>query len=334
MFKKLNQIKNWLLVIFVLIALLSVLSLGHTPGKSELEYGVTFSKKEAEDLKLDWQKLYLAMLDDLNVRKLRLAAYWDEVEVADEQYKWQDLDWQVEQASNRQAKIILAIGERLPRWPECHIPAWSNNLTKEQQQLKLLGYIRQTVSRYKNQTQIQAWQIENEPFLGHFGECPVLDADFLDQEIALTKSLDSRPVVVTDSGELSFWYQAASRADIFGTTMYRDTFSSFLNSYVHYPITASFFKLKKNLVGFFAKPKKWVVIELQAEPWAPVPFQEITQAERDRTMSLDKFKTIIDFSSQTGFREFYLWGVEWWYWEKTVNNRPEFWELARGLFSR
>jgi hypothetical protein len=138
---------------------------------------------------------------------------------------------------------------------------------------------------------------------------------------------------VTDSGELSVWFLAAKRADIFGATMYRDTFSKWLDSYIHYPITPSFFRVKRNLASLIAHPDKWIVIELQAEPWSKQAFQDVSQEERDITMSPEKFDEIIEFARLTGFKEYYLWGVEWWYWEKTKHDRPVFWDKAKLLFN-
>lgn len=310
-----------------------LLSIGKVYDKKDISYGVTFSKKQAINLNLDWQKVYLSMLDELQIKKLRLVAYWDEIENLQGNFDWYSLDWQVEQATLRKAEIILAVGGRLPRWPECHFPDWLENLSEEQREQEILDYIAQTINRYKGEPAVVAWQVENEPFLLNFGECPKLSVDLLDREIALVHQLDSRPVVVTDSGELSWWFSAAKRADIFGTTMYRDTYSSKLGSYVHYPITPGFFILKKNLAKLFAQPKDWIVIELQAEPWGPNYVSELSQSERDKTLSIKKFKEMIEFSSQTGFKEFYLWGVEWWYWERENNNRPEFWEFAKKLYS-
>jgi hypothetical protein len=190
------------------------------------------------------------------------------------------------------------------------------------------------IERYKGNKQITAWQIENEPFLSNFGDCPAVDAKFLDQETALVRKLDQRPIVITDSGELSIWIPAAQRADIFGTTMYRDTYSSHLQNYLHYPISPGFFRFKKNLASLFATPEKWIVIELAAEPWGPVAYQNMSAAERGRTMDIAKFKDMLEFSRLAGFKEFYLWGVEYWYWEKTKNNNPEFWNEAKKLFNK
>ena len=299
---------------------------------NELSYGVTFSFEQAEDLGLDGEELFVAILDDLGVRKLRLSAYWDEIEETQGTYDWSRLDWLLKEAEVRQAEIILAVGGRLPRWPECHFPEWTEALEENDRQEKLLEHIERVITRYRNKDIISAWQVENEPFLPRFGECPEPNKDYLDEEIALVKSLDARPIVLTDSGELSIWVPAAKRADIFGTTMYRDTYSDKLDRYIHYPIEPGFFRFKRNITRLFANPKKWLVIELQAEPWGPRPFQELSKEERDKTMNLTKFREIIEFSRATGFREFYLWGVEWWYWESVANGDASLWEEARLLF--
>jgi len=333
MFKKFKRIKIIFAVLILLLFFIFIMSRGKIYEKSELEYGVTFSKGHAQSLNLDWRKIYLSMLDDLGVKKIRLSAYWDEVENREGEFTWEDLDWQINQASQRQSEIILAVGARLPRWPECHFPDWTNGRLKAQVENSTLIYLEKVIERYKDNKQIVAWQIENEPFLSHFGDCPKFDKVFLDQEIKLVKSLDSRPIIVTDSGELSYWLGAARRADIFGTTMYRDTYSNLYKRYIHYPITPAFFRFKKNVVSLFAKPRKWIVIELQAEPWGKEPYQNLSQAERDKTMSLEKLKDMIEFSSQTGFKEFYLWGVEWWYWEM-AQGRPEIWNYAKTIFNK
>ncbi|RMD59182.1 hypothetical protein D6821_01805, partial [Candidatus Parcubacteria bacterium] len=309
-------------------------SRGYIYPRTQLVYGVTFSAKQARALGLDWQKVYLALLDDLGVRHLRLSAYWDETEPQRGQFSWQELDWQIEQAERRGAKIILATGARLPRWPECHLPEWTKNLSTSERQAETLNYIKKVVKRYRNAKTITAWQVENEPFLAYFGECPPLDKNFLDKEIALVRSLDKKPIVITDSGELSLWVPAAKRADIFGTTMYRDTYSQHLRAYVHYPIEPGFFRFKKNITRLFARPQKWVVIEMQAEPWGPKPFQELSKEERSRTMNLKKFKEMIEFARRTGFQEFYLWGVEWWYWEKETQDNPALWQEAKKIFNQ
>jgi len=309
-----------------------LMSRGRIYGPDETEYGITFSSKKAADTSPDWRQTFLKILDDLRVKKLRLIAYWDEVEPTEGAYDWSNIDWQLDRAAEHGATVILAVGGRLPRWPECHFPAWSSDFSQADKEASQLEYLKTAIERYRGRAEIVAWQIENEPFLPYFGECPKLDKNFLDREIALVKSLDSRPVVITDSGELSIWIPAARRADIFGATMYRDTYSSALGRYVHYPITPAFFRFKKNFAGIFASPEDWIVIELAAEPWGPAPYEQLSKEDRDRTMSLEKFREMIKFSRQAGFREFYLWGAEYWHWECFANADCSFWNEAKTLF--
>lgn len=328
---------TWAKYIFLTIIgiffILFCLSWTHVYRADELEYGLTFSNQQSSDLGLNWKEVYLAMLDDLNVKKLRLPAYWDQLQANKEIYNWTDLDWQISEATKRNVELVITVGQKAPRWPECHIPAWAKNASVADRQAATLDYIKETVSRYKNQTNIRYWQVENEPFLEFFGDCPKFDQNFLDKEIAEVKSLDTRPIIITDSGELSLWIPAAKRADIFGTTMYRDTYSKFFNSYIHYPIEPIFFRVKKNIANLFAHPQDWMVIELQGEPWGKTAFQNLSQQERDKTITPAKFNNTIKFIQKTGFKTFYWWGVEFWYWEKTVNNQPFYWERAKQLFN-
>lgn len=332
MFKILKLYKKTVIFLIILFFALFILSRGCVPAKNEVKYGITFSARQAEDLGLNWQEVFTAMIDDLGIRRMRLSAYWDEVEKTQGEFNWDEIDWQVNEAAKVDSEIILSVGGRLPRWPECHFPEWAEKISQAEREQEILQYVEKTILRFRDNPKIKAWQVENEPFLSHFGECPKLDSAFLDKEIALVRSLDNRPIVVTDSGEISVWVQAAKRADIFGTTMYRDTYSSHLNSYVHYPIEPGFFRFKKNLANLFASPDEWIVIELQGEPWGPKPFQELSKEERDKTMNLEKFMEITDFARRAGFDKLYFWGVEWWYWEKVTQNNPALWDFARTLY--
>ena len=48
--------------------------------KYPVEYGISFNKSHAESLGLDWQETYLAMLNDLKPKYIRISANWDEIE--------------------------------------------------------------------------------------------------------------------------------------------------------------------------------------------------------------------------------------------------------------
>lgn len=321
--------------IILIVAGLFVLTLIQKPADlapGAKLWGVSFSKPFAEKMVADWRKAYLAILDDLKVRRLRLITYWTEVEKEEGIFAFDDLDWQIEEAEKRGAKVILAAGQKLPRWPECHIPVWLQNQSSAIKGQKLLNYIEVVIHHYKNNPAIWAWQIENEPFLP-FGECPPADVDLLDKEIALVKSLDNRPIIVSDSGELSAWVSAASRADIFGTTMYRVVWHKNMpfGGYLKYPLPPEFFHLKANFAGYFADIKRIIVVELQAEPWGPKLLYESSLEEQMKSMNFEQFKENIAYAKTVGFPENYLWGVEWWH-KMKEEGHPEYWEEAKKLW--
>lgn len=300
--------------------------------RQDVKLGMTFSLRYAESLGLDWKETYIALLDDIGVKKMRLPVYWDLVEKEPGQYDWSALDWQMEEAKKRDVEVILSIGQRVPRWPECHIPAWAME-SDERRKSALLHFMGKAVERYKSSESLVTWQVENEPFLLFFGICPAFDKAFLEQEIAFVKKLDpTHPILLTDSGELSLWYGAAKRGDIFGTTMYRIIWSPKTGGYFTYPIGPNFFRAKELLVRTLTKQENLIVIELQAEPWASGWVADASLPEQFRTMDEIKLRENVEYAKRVGFPEIYLWGGEWWYWMKVKKDYPALWETGRELF--
>lgn len=344
--EKKSSFKNGLISVlkflgYTVLAILAVIMLFFiyinlpTKVKAENEnakIGVTFSYIYAEQIGLDWKDAYLAMLDDLKIKHVRLPVYWDRVEKEEGVYDFSQVDWQLTEAQKRGVEIILVVGQKVPRWPECYVPKWvgedPSNLPAERLKEKLLTFDEVVINRYRNNhPEIVNWQIENEPFLD-FGICSKVDVNLVDAEIAKVKALDSRPIIVTDSGELSLWLMAASRADVFGTTMYREVYSKEMGHW-RYPIGPNFFKVKQLLIELFANQDNAIVIELQGEPWvagwtidAPVEVQLAS-------MNADILKDNIEFAKKTGMKEIYVWGVEWWYYMKTKQNNSTLWETAK-----
>lgn len=308
------------------------LFVGKAKPAEEINWGVVFSQKHSQQLGLDWQKNYLAILDDLGAKHLKLVAYWDLIEPEDDNYDFSDLDFQIEEAEKRGAKILLVIGRKVPRWPECHIPGWAQELEQGKLDSQLLEYIKKVVNRYKDSKAIWAWQVENEPFFP-FGECPLPDKKFLKKEIALVRSLDDkdRPVVVTESGELPLWFSAAQLGDIVGHTLYRKVWVRPLKMYFTYPLPPVYYARKAWLIEKIFD-KKVICVELQAEPWGPVLLYDLSLAEQKKTMNLERFKNIINYAKNTGEDTFYLWGAEWWFWLKERTANPKIWEEAKKLW--
>jgi len=325
--------KKFILIILILILFVKALFfIGSPPQAEKITWGVNFSHKHAQNLGLDWQKAYLALIDDLGVKNIKLGVYWDLIEPKKGEYNFSDLDWQVKTAEDKGIKLLPVIGMKAPRWPECHIPQWAADLNKEEQQREVLGMIKEIIQRYKGSSSITKWQVENEPFFP-FGECKWTDKDFLKKEIDLVKSLDDqkRPIVISDSGEGSFWFTAAQLGDVVGTTMYRKVWSTQFKTYLNYPFPPVFYWRKAEIIRKIFN-KKVICVELQAEPWGPELLYSSPLGEQEKTMNPEQFQKNIEFAKKTGFDEFYLWGSEWWYWMKEKQNKPEIWNEAKKLF--
>jgi hypothetical protein len=334
MFKKILKIILWTLgaVLALAIILLIYFNIPVNEENSEATLGVTFSSRYAGDIGLNWKEAYTAMLADLKIKKVRVPVYWDLVETQEGQYVFSDIRWQLDEAKKYGADVIIVVGQKVPRWPECAIPEWVKN-DDQKRKGDLLRFINKAIDNLKGYDNIEAWQVENEPFLA-FGVCPKLDVNLLDSEIALVRQKDSsRPIIITDSGELSLWIRAASRADIFGTTMYRTIYKAGLG-YFDYPIGPRFFHFKAWMNKVFSHQENNIVIELQAEPWIAGYTTNQPLEEQFKSMSKEKLVDNVVFARKVGFPEIYLWGVEWWYWLKVEKNQPELWDTAKILFQK
>jgi len=330
------SLKVYIILVTLIVIIGLVVATYFLKFNQPMNWGVTFSWPYTQfELGLDPQEVYLAILDDLKVDHIRLSAYWNEIEIQKGQYDFSDLDFLMKEAKDRNVKVILAVGRRLPRWPECHDPLWlstTNAIEAEDDQLK---FVEKVVTRYKDFDNILYWQVENEPYLSTFGICPPLQTDLFKSEIKLVKKLSAKPVLVTDSGELSTWWPISqSGGDILGTTLYRVVYNPTIG-YFRWFTPPFFYWIRVEAIKKFTSIKRVIVAELQVESWhkASKNLAQMTLAEHNESMSLNQFKANIDFTRRAGFDEAYLWGVEWWYFMKTQQNYPSYWEEAKKLWA-
>lgn len=318
--------------LLVLAAALFLLARKEAP--QQITYGISFNAVYARELGLNWKEVYDAFLNDLGVRHMRLAAHWTMVEPMRDVYNFEELDYQIARAEEENAQVILAVGRRLPRWPECHVPQWAQELTQEERQKEILQYITTVVSRYKDSPAIVMWQVENEPYLEVFAKehCGEFDEEFFKKEIAHFRSLDAtRPLLVTDSGNLGTWFGPYRHGDAFGTSVYIyfwnpefGQFRTILPPFVY--------RIKENIMKLLYGDKPTYLIELSAEPWLLEPITNVDIQTQYSRMDLQKITDIIAYAKETRFDKQYLWGGEWWYWLKKQGH-PEIWEWGKELFA-
>jgi hypothetical protein len=323
----LKHIARWIAAFVLLLIVMYLL----TPQKSVQTIGTTFSVEQSYYLGLEPHDVLETTLRDLGIRDIRLSVYWNRTERERGVMNFEEVDWQLALAEKYGARVILAVGRKVPRWPECHDPGWFRALPERERRSEQLEYVRASIERYKSHPSIVMWEVENEPYLP-YGDCPNYDRSLLDEEIAIVRSLDNRPIMVTDSGELSVWVMAAKRGDIFGTTMYRTVHNRFFGQ-ITYPIPPGFFRIKQTFTRWVVGNKPLVVIELQGEPWADRPYHTLPVDEQYETMSPTMFKDTIRYAEDAGFDTLYIWGVEWWYWLKQQGH-PEIWDIVKEEITR
>lgn len=310
-----------------------IASQAHKP----MVYGVTFIPSYAEQLGVDPQETMQALIDDMGVRQFRLVSYWNRGEAVQGTYDFSELDWQMELAKRSGSKVSLAIGLRQPRWPECHMPSWAASMPMEQWSPPLQKYMQATIERYRNHPSLESYQLENEFFMEVFGECPDHTRQRLADELALVKRLDpDHKVIISRSNN---WVGIPIREplpDEVGVSVYKRVWEkTILNRYFEYPMPAQFYAM----LGGFGKiftGRDLMLHELQAEPWLPEGYamNDVADiAEQNKSMDADRLRTRIQFGRDTGLREVYLWGAEWWYWRKEVAKDPSLWNVARDEIS-
>ena len=299
--------------------------------KYPVEYGISFDKDHAVYLGLDWKRAYLAMLDDFKPKHIRLSAKWDEIEKTQGKFGSAELDWQMNEAAKRGVKVALVVGQKTPRWPECNIPEWAklSVVSCKSCKLPVSEYVKYIVERYKNNTALDIWQVENEPFIKfEFGNCKLFDESLVVEEVGLVKSLDGKhKIMITDSGEMGFWYGASRLGDVIGTTVYRVVKTPGGRVWGYNWLPAGMYKLKAFLWG--KSYEDFYVSELQAEPWFNGAHpDDLSISEQERTLGVEQLQKNVNYASRVGASRAYLWGAEWGYFMKEKKGDARYWDFV------
>lgn len=336
--------KNWWnKLILVIAVLLSVLLITmyvvaqwyiRTNASKPLQLGVSFIPAYSRNLGLDPQA-NMDALTNIGVKHFRFVSYWNEGEVEQGKYNFDQLDWQFRKAEDANAKVILTLGLRQPRWPECHMPDWAANKPKSFWQPKLESYMAAVVERYKDSPSLSKYQLENEYFLKGFGICTDFSRDRLVSEYNLVKKLDPHhPIVVGRSNNALGFPVGQPQPDLFSISVYKRVWdAAFSHRYLEYPQPAWFYGYIAG-VQLIYNHKDMILGELQAEAWPPKG-QRITEAtlgEQNKSLNARRLEDRFGYGKATGMREIYMWGAEYWYYRLVELNDPSLWNVAKQQF--
>ncbi len=319
--------------------------------------GTTFSPLQCEYLDLVWKKTYLAILE-LRPDIIRLGAYWSEIEKEKDVYDFSSLDWQIEEARKKRTPVVLTVGMKAPRWPEYFIPEWvlkkarlpfGADVSKDEfLKKRTLKFIKKVVTRYKDDSIIQCWQVENEP-LNRIGEKHwFIGKDFLKQEVELVRSLDNkaRPVLLTTATYPHWFLRTISRlsvrhdpvkeclnlCDIIGFNVYPTVGHKLWNAGFCFRATRKEMDRHFSNLITLAKnngKKAWIA-ELQAEPWEPghlVYRPEEIPATAKPKVTAECFREL----RKLGVGTILLWGAEYWLYREAQYGDSRWLEMFKDL---
>lgn len=295
--------------------------------------GATFIPNYARYFDLDPQQTMTAIVDDLGVKHLRLVSYWSDIEKDRGVYNYDELDWQMKLAEEKGVKVSLALGLRQPRWPECHMPAWAQEMPGHSWYKPLSDFIGATVQRYKDSPALESYQLENEYFLKAFGICYDFNRDRLIDEYSLVKRLDPKtPLIVTMSNNAIGTPIGDPTPDQWAISVYKRVWDKTITRrYFEYPIPAWYYAFRAGFTEL-TRGRPVFIHELQTEAWTPDTFggtKESPVEEQYKSMNADMLVDRIEYGKASGMRAMYLWGAEWWYWLKSTKNEPSIWESAK-----
>jgi hypothetical protein len=178
------------------------------PGSTMI--GISYRPLQAAALGLDPRHV-LAELLNYPFPLIRLAAYWNQLEPGPNRLETSALDRQIDDATQAGKKIILCVGAvKAFGYPEFFVPVHhlpqplpEGRLITPQTHPRLAdaaaGFVGRLVERYRDRSEIIAWQVEHEPAdplgMEHSWR---LSAGFVRQEVAAVKAADpGRPVLLT-----------------------------------------------------------------------------------------------------------------------------------------
>jgi hypothetical protein len=291
-------------------------------------FGVSFSVKQCRNFGISTDETLTWLIKDAGFRRFRLMSYWNEIEQMQGRLDFDELDKQIKKIAKASGVITLCLGARQPRWPENHWPDWAWQLSKAERTDALMLFVEAVVKRYRKQTSIISYQLENEALLEGFGERPEVDRDRLQAEFTLIKSLDpEKPIVMSTS---TTWGIPIRKPipDIVGFSYYQVLYNSAKRKYTtafHIPLLH---RIRARLIALIHQ-KPSFIHELQLEPWGPTAIWNMSDEEQDKSMGAIQIHKNVALAKAVKRYPIDLWGGEWWYWRIKKHKDPSIWEAVR-----
>jgi hypothetical protein len=291
-------------------------------------HGTTYALRQAKWLGLDTQETFDKVLD-LKPDILRLGCYWSDIEKEKGKYDFTEIETLLKACEKSQQSVVLTIGMKAPRWPEFYLPSCMKGLSPENVEKEVLAFIEKGIKTLQEYSCITHWQVENEPFDPSGPLQWKISESLLKKEVVLTRSLDTRPIIVNVWGNLltrrDSFKKVEKIADIVGINLYYKT--PFLGPFYQGPRNNEW--TLRRVIRSCSKPV-WVT-ELQAEPWERAG--KDFRSERPESISPTQMQKNIDAAKGLGVEGILLWGCEYWLFQKKRGNNT-YEKVAKKFFSQ
>ncbi|MGH2627619.1 MAG: beta-galactosidase, partial [Anaerolineales bacterium] len=288
------------------------------------------------------------LLAGLDARHVRISVQWSQVEPRDGEFDYSLLDALLATAEQHGAEVLLTVGMKGQRHPEYYIPRWalarsrppSGGIPSDDPFIRerALRMVEAVVRHTAASPAIDSWAAENEPFVvsarsSHWRLTPdwvaaVRDAIRANDPLA-------RPVVAAHAQHFANdrdWEHALEIGDVLGTSIY---------PFRNYGVIGANFIVPILEIGPFApnyahqrraaeaRGKQFWITEMQAEPWIDGDPRLVGPSNPSENLTESKFRRNAGYARKTGAQRVYLWGAEWWLFQRNHNHDAWWWDLAR-----
>ena len=326
-----------------------------------VQVGISFSPIRAGYLGLDYRSAF-KRLEAMHFRVIRLSSYWDQVD----KEGYDQLDWLMNEAQRARQPLVLTVGMKALGWPEFYVPTSVKDLTSLNQvqdvasdsslRAATLAFVEDTVLRYRDNSALVAWQIENEPFNRAGPQRLWIDAEFLRDEITSVRRLDHhhRPLIVNAFSHFNLVFDQASArqgfdlrqwlgfdadsaerdslavlnpGDVLGLDVYTAIGYQFLGQ-DHLSRADGDWPDRLARVRDLAKrqgKQAWIT-EAQAEPWESAA----DTYTKPKSTNPAAMRSLFENLKDAGYGTVLFWGSEYWLW-RADNGDPRWIDAVRAI---
>ena len=355
------------------LALFISLSWPHVEAAGNPAFGINYSCNQAEYLLLEDPALgpagYVSdnrpgraewcaetlgtLLRGTGARYLRLSVEWSQIEPAPGAYDFRLVDALLQEAERNGVRVLFGVGVKGQRHPEFYIPGWvtrGSNLRNRERisddpflHDRALEMVRAVVAHVAASPAIDAWSADNEPYVASLrSEEWTLSREFVAEEVRAIRESDPahRLVSINHGQHFVFdrrWQDALADGDVLAASLY---------PFRNYEVLGHQFVMPILEIGPLAPNyayqarsahdagKEYWLTEMQAEPWVDGDIRLVSPNNPSPNLTAANFRKNVEYARRSGADRVYLWGAEWWLYEKLRFGDSTWWDLGRDAIAR